>query len=65
METIICGNCDGSGWITRETDRYDRASESHYTYPETSKCPDCNGTGEIEAEEEWPDDDEDTDLDAT
>jgi hypothetical protein len=47
-----CGKCEGEGRIRTFTDEFSHSS-GHYTKDTSYECEDCNGTGEINIDEDF------------
>ena len=47
----FCEECDGVGTIETSEDKWNYATDSHYTIDRTEECPSCDGTGKKKHDE--------------
>jgi len=46
----VCGNCGGSGWLFTGEGHYgDQTGDAGQLKAVTNRCPQCDGTGEVDA----------------
>jgi DnaJ-class molecular chaperone len=55
---VECEYCDGHGATTTTHSEFSMAAEQYYPHYEDEECPECNGAGFHEVEDDEEEDDE-------